>query len=102
MKKGQNDDKSDMATALDYEVFEALEEGSNFGILGIGRPEDEGRYCEVNVILKDVIGTLAGSFDVVLIGAEAGVEQINRLVMKMLIVFWLLRIRLQKGLMLLL
>ena len=82
VKKGQSDDKSDMATALDYEVFEALEEGSNFGVLAIGRPEDEGCYCEVNEILKDVIGTLAKSFDVVLIDGEAGVEQINRRVMK--------------------
>ncbi|MDY6931003.1 MAG: hypothetical protein SVJ22_03700 [Halobacteriota archaeon] len=40
-----------MANALDYEVFEALEEGSNFGVLAIGRPEDEGCYCEVNEIL---------------------------------------------------
>ena len=40
-----------MANALDYEVFEALEEGSNFGVLDIRRPEDEGCYCEVNEIL---------------------------------------------------
>ena len=34
------------------------------------RPEDEGCYCEVNEILKDVIGTLYKSFDVVLIDGE--------------------------------
>lgn len=37
---------------------------------------------EVNEILKDVIGTLSRSFDVVLIDGGAGVEQINRMVMK--------------------
>jgi CO dehydrogenase maturation factor len=67
---------------LDYEVFDALEERDGFALLAIGRPEDEGCFCRVNSLLKDIIGDLAQGFDIVLIDGEAGVEQINRRVMK--------------------
>ncbi|MBP6937748.1 MAG: AAA family ATPase [Deltaproteobacteria bacterium] len=67
---------------LDYEVFGALHEQDGFAMLAIGRPEDEGCFCKVNSLLKDIIVELAGSFDVVVIDGEAGVEQINRRVMK--------------------
>lgn len=67
---------------LDYEVFDALHEQDGFAMLAIGRPEDEGCFCKVNSLLKDIIADLSDRFDVVLIDGEAGVEQINRRVMK--------------------
>jgi len=82
IKKGEKYDKSNIVNMLDYEVFDALAEGSHFALLAIGRPEDEGCYCQINSFLKDVIRSLSQGFDVVLIDGEAGVEQINRRVMK--------------------
>ena len=67
---------------LDYELFDALTEYNNVALLAIGRPESEGCFCKVNSLLKDIIHDLAKNFDVVLIDGEAGVEQINRRVMK--------------------
>ncbi len=67
---------------LDYEVFDALEERDGYALLAIGRPEDEGCFCRVNNLLKDIIRDLAHRFDIVLIDGEAGIEQINRRVMK--------------------
>lgn len=67
---------------LDYEVFDALEEKDGFALLAIGRPEDEGCFCRVNNLLKDIIRDLSHRFDLVLIDGEAGIEQINRRVMK--------------------
>jgi CO dehydrogenase maturation factor len=67
---------------LDYEVFGALKEQDGYALLAIGRPEDEGCFCRVNSLLKDIIRDLAGNFDIVLIDGEAGIEQINRRVMK--------------------
>lgn len=67
---------------LDYEVFDALEERNGFALLAIGRPEDEGCFCRVNSLLKEIIGDLANRFDIVVIDGEAGIEQINRRVMK--------------------
>jgi len=82
IKKGEKYDKSNIVDMLDYEVFDALAEGSRFALLAIGRPETEGCYCQINSFLKDIIGSLSQKFDVVLIDGEAGVEQINRRVMK--------------------
>jgi len=82
IQKGQTQDRQETSRRLDYEVFEALEEGDGFSFLAIGRPEDEGCFCRVNSLLKDIIAELASNFDIVLIDGEAGVEQINRRVMK--------------------
>lgn len=82
IKLGQSQDKADTMARLDYEVFGALAEQKNLALLAIGRPEDEGCFCKVNNLLKDIIQGLADKFDIVLIDGEAGVEQINRRVMK--------------------
>jgi CO dehydrogenase maturation factor len=75
-------DQTNTLRMLDYEVFGALSEQQGFALLAIGRPEGEGCYCQVNHLLKDVIESLAVNFDVIVIDGEAGIEQINRRVMK--------------------
>ena len=80
VKEGKRDER-DLAVSLDYLLAEALTEVGNLAFLSIGRPEDEGCYCKVNVLLKDAIAGLAGRFDVTVIDAEAGIEQVNRRVM---------------------
>jgi CO dehydrogenase maturation factor len=75
-------DKSDTLHMLDYQMFDALVEHKDFALLAIGRPEGEGCYCQVNKLLKEIIETLSRSFDVIIIDGEAGIEQINRRVMK--------------------
>ncbi len=82
IQKGESPGGQETSKLLDYEVFEALEEREGFALLAIGRPEDEGCFCKVNSLLKDIIGDLSGNFDIVLIDGEAGIEQINRRVMK--------------------
>jgi len=82
IQNGRPHDKQETARQLDYEIFEALASGDGYALLAIGRPEDEGCFCRVNSLLKDIIVDLAGKFDIVLIDGEAGVEQINRRVMK--------------------
>ncbi|HDP24381.1 MAG TPA: cobyrinic acid a,c-diamide synthase [Deltaproteobacteria bacterium] len=82
IRKGESQGAPQTLKQLDYEVFDALHEQDGFAMLAIGRPEDEGCFCKVNSLLKDILGELAGSFDVVIIDGEAGVEQINRRVMK--------------------
>jgi CO dehydrogenase maturation factor len=82
IQKGESQGNQETLKLLDYEIFSALEERDGFALLAIGRPEDEGCFCKVNNLLKDIIGDLAGKFDIVLIDGEAGIEQINRRVMK--------------------
>jgi CO dehydrogenase maturation factor len=82
IQKGDSPGGRETLDLLDYEVFDALEERDGFALLAIGRPEDEGCFCRVNSLLKDIIRDLAHRFDIVLIDGEAGIEQINRRVMK--------------------
>ena len=74
--------KKEIVSSLGYEVFEALEERDNLAFLAIGRPEQEGCYCNVNDLLKDAIDPLTKDFDVVVIDGEAGIEQVNRRVLR--------------------
>ena len=82
IRKGEPQGSRETLKLLDYEVFDALHERDGYVLLAIGRPEDEGCFCKVNNLLKDIIKDLAGKFDIVLIDGEAGIEQINRRVMK--------------------
>jgi len=82
IQKGEAKAGVEMSKQMDYEIFEALEQKDGVALLAIGRPEDEGCFCKVNNLLKDIIHDLAEKFDVVLIDGEAGIEQINRRVMK--------------------
>jgi len=75
-------EKEQLARSLDYLLFEALMEADRFSFLVMGRPESLGCYCPVNDFLRDGIETLAKSYDAILIDGEAGVEQINRQVMR--------------------
>lgn len=82
IQEGDSQGNQETLKLLDYEVFDALEERGGYALLAIGRPEDEGCFCRVNNLLKEIIGDLAVKFDIVLIDGEAGIEQINRRVMK--------------------
>lgn len=82
VEQGLSGDKEAIVTQLDYEVFEAIREKNNIAFLAIGRPETDGCYCQVNHILKDIIASVASSFDYVIIDGEAGIEQVNRRVME--------------------
>jgi CO dehydrogenase maturation factor len=74
--------KKEIVLSLGYEIFEALEERGNLAFLAIGRPEQEGCYCNVNSMLKDAIDPLIKDFDFVVIDGEAGIEQVNRRVLR--------------------
>lgn len=82
LEQGEAGDRQAVVSRLDYEIFEALTEHENLAFLAIGRPEKEGCYCRVNHILKDIIASVAGHFDYVVIDGEAGIEQVNRRVME--------------------
>lgn len=75
-------DHVDLAVSVDYKMMEILEEDGNLAFLSVGRPEEEGCYCQLNVLLREAIESLSSHFDLTLIDAEAGVEQINRRVMR--------------------
>jgi CO dehydrogenase maturation factor len=82
VQNGTSENKAQILSQLDYQLFSALEEKKNLAFLAIGRPEKEGCYCQVNQMLKDLIASMADNFDYVVIDGEAGIEQVNRRVME--------------------
>lgn len=67
-----------LANRVDYLLLEALIERKDYSLLAMGRNSDKGCFCPVNTLLREAIDQLAAPFAVVLIDAEAGLEQINR------------------------
>jgi CO dehydrogenase maturation factor len=75
-------DRLDLAASVDYKLMEIVEEDGMMGFLSVGRPEEEGCYCQLNSFLREAIESLSSNFEFTLIDAEAGVEQVNRRVMR--------------------
>ena len=81
--RGDNkEDKAQIGDMIDYMVFEALSEMERYAVLAMGRTETLGCYCPVNTLLRGAIETLSQSFDTILIDGEAGLEQLNRQVVR--------------------
>lgn len=76
------EEKEEMVRTLDYKVFDALVEGKEFSLLAMGRPEGPGCFCPANVLLRKSIEVLSKHFDIMLIDCEAGLEHINRKVIR--------------------
>ena len=74
--------KPDLAASLDYHLLDALVERDHVAFLSVGRPEEEGCYCHLNTLLREAIELLSRGFDITVVDAEAGIEQINRRVMR--------------------
>lgn len=80
--RDRRQDRLDLAASLDYKLLELLEEKGNLAFLAVGRPEEEGCYCRLNAFLREAIEALSDRFPVSVIDAEAGLEQVNRRVMR--------------------
>jgi CO dehydrogenase maturation factor len=79
---GAPPDPTDLVAMADYRLMETLVERGELAFLGVGRPEEEGCYCKLNVFLRESIEALSSQFALTIIDAEAGIEQINRRVMR--------------------
>jgi len=72
----------ELAENIDFEVYNAIVEGKDYSLISIGQPEDPGCFCPSNTLLRKVIESISKDFDVVLLDCEAGLEQINRMVIE--------------------
>jgi len=71
-----------IAESIDFKVYNAIKESKDFSLFSIGQPEGPGCFCPSNALLRKVIESISRDFDIVLIDCEAGLEQINRMVIK--------------------
>ena len=72
----------EVAENIDFEVYDAIVESKAFSLFSIGQPEGPGCFCPSNALLRKVLGSISKDFDIVLIDCEAGLEQINRMVIE--------------------
>jgi len=72
----------EVAENIDFEVYDAIVESKDFSLFSIGQPEGPGCFCPSNALLRKVLGSISKDFDIVLIDCEAGLEQINRMVIE--------------------
>nr|MDO8082194.1 AAA family ATPase [Candidatus Freyarchaeota archaeon] len=80
--KGSEEERAERVRSLDYYLLEALVEEKGFNLLAIGTPVSPGCFCPANTLLRDAIESLSKNFDVTLVDCEAGLEQINRKVIR--------------------
>jgi len=74
----KSEETARLSEIIDYLLMEALHEADGFSLLVMGHTETAGCYCSINSLLRETLSQLASAFDLVIIDAEAGIEQINR------------------------
>ncbi len=82
IEKGEMNAAAELLSESRFHLLDCITERGNISFLAIGRPEAAGCYCKVNAYLKQVIETISGNYDFVVIDGEAGIEQINRRVLE--------------------
>ncbi|MBN2320791.1 MAG: AAA family ATPase [Acidobacteria bacterium] len=63
---------------LEYKIQSSIVETPDFDLIAMGRPEGPGCYCYANSILRDILKTLSGNYEYVVIDNEAGMEHLSR------------------------
>lgn len=63
---------------LSYAVRMAVEEGDDFDLLAMGRPEGQGCYCAANHLLRTIMDGINAGYDYVVMDNEAGMEHLSR------------------------
>jgi len=71
-------DAERVTETIDWQMLDALQEHEGYSLLAMGSMDTKGCFCPLNSLLRAAIGKLSAGFQMVLIDAEAGVEQVNR------------------------
>ncbi|MDY6842619.1 MAG: AAA family ATPase [Thermodesulfobacteriota bacterium] len=76
------EDKMELSGVVDYLMMEAMLEMGQLSVLAMGRREGPGCFCPVNDLLRETIELFSRNFDITIVDGEAGIEQINRRVLR--------------------
>lgn len=82
IRNAGGDPKQDLLEHLDYLVGAALVERGRLGLLAMGASDGPGCFCGVNRLLREVLEAQARTCDLVVVDGEAGLEQVNREVLR--------------------
>jgi len=67
---------------VSYMLSHALIERDGLAFIAMGQSRSLGCYCSLNLLLRKMIGSILERFDLVVVDAEAGIEQVNRQVIE--------------------
>ncbi len=67
---------------VSFLLSQTLVEKDGLAFIAMGQSQSLGCYCSLNSLLRRMIATIIGRFDIVVIDAEAGIEQVNRQVVE--------------------
>lgn len=74
--------ESEIAEIVGYLLSRTLVERDGLAFIAMGQASSLGCYCSLNMLLRKMIGAIVDRFDMVVIDAEAGIEQVNRQVIE--------------------
>ncbi len=81
-EKKASGNNENLLNMIDYLLLEALYEAPDFSLLVMGRADNIGCYCPLNELLRGTIAVISSRYDIIIIDAEAGLEQVNRQVVE--------------------
>lgn len=81
-REKSSQEKSGLYNMIDYLILETLYEAPDFSLLVMGRTDNIGCFCPLNELLRGTIAAISSQYDVIIIDAEAGLEQVNRKVIE--------------------
>lgn len=67
---------------LDYIIMNTVIDQKDFGFIAIGQNMEPGCFCSINNLLKSTLHAILPLYDVIIIDAEAGLEQVYRQVVE--------------------
>ncbi len=72
----------EVAEIVSFLLSQTLVERDGLAFIAMGQSRSLGCYCSLNMLLRKMIGTIVERFDLVVVDAEAGIEQVNRQVIE--------------------
>jgi CO dehydrogenase maturation factor len=79
---GSDEEKEELSEIIDCLLMEALYESPEFSLISMGNTSTLGCYCPLNNLLRGTIKSIGANYDMIIIDAEAGIEQVNRQVVE--------------------
>jgi CO dehydrogenase maturation factor len=79
--RGEEDQNQKLVENIDTIIEKSIIDTEKYSLLVMGQPESKGCFCATNSLLRNVISSVIQDYDLVIIDAEAGLEQIHRQVM---------------------
>ncbi|MHA1733244.1 MAG: nucleotide-binding protein [Promethearchaeota archaeon] len=80
--RGKAGEKENLARSIDDVVADSTIQAEQFAMLALGQPDTPGCFCPSNSLLRSVIENELDKYPLVIIDCEAGMEQINRTVIR--------------------